>query len=336
MLTMQTMVDTIMESEGISKEAVQGQQARAQLIQRMANITADDTLEEIARQEDSVIDQEFFSILNMLVSNALQAGNEGLARRLVEVQGKIIPVTTYGKEVQRQNEEVQAAVAELEAFGEKLTRKDLVDLVVKSPDESRLRAYVSLARAGMDYEFFQQLSERIDRARPDARGRLSELRNQLLELTQRYDAQMAQRRSQLKQVLDSLLEEADPGELIRQNPNIVDEQFLEVVQAEMDRPDAGGDPIRAARLEMLVRAIEQLSAPPAEFAVINRLIEAPDDASRQAILDALPEDQLAAVLEMMMNVMPNVEASDDKRTTEALHAAYRLALRRSMRMKMKS
>jgi hypothetical protein len=224
----------------------------------------------------------------------------------------------------------------LEAFGEKLTRKDLVDLVVKSPDESRLRAYVSLARAGMDYEFFQQLSERIDRARPDARGRLSELRNQLLELTQRYDAQMAQRRSQLKQVLDSLLEEADPGELIRQNPNIVDEQFLEVVQAEMDRPDAGGDPTRAARLEMLVRAIEQLSAPPAEFAVITRLIEAPDDAARQAILDELPEDQLAAVLEMMMNVMPNVEASDDKHTTEALQAAYRLALRRSMRMKMKS
>jgi hypothetical protein len=39
---------------------------------------------------------------------------------------------------------------------------------------------------------------------------------------------------------------------------------------------------------------------------------------------------------MMMNVMPNVEASDYQRTTEALQAANRLALRRSMRMKMKS
>jgi hypothetical protein len=187
----------------------------------------------------------------------------------------------------------------------------------------------------MDYEFFQLLSDRIDRARPDARPRLSELRTQLLDLTQRFDAQLAQRRAQMRQLLDALLEEEDPGEVIRQNPNIVDEQFLEMVQEELDRADAGGDPAREVKLQMLVRALEQLSAPPPEFDVINRLIEAPDDAARQALLDGLGEDRLAAVLEMMMSVMPNVEAANDKRMTEALQTSYRLALKKSMRMKMK-
>jgi hypothetical protein len=336
MLTMQTMVDTILESEGISKDVVQGQQARVQLIQRLANLSTDDALEEVAQQEDALIDQEFFSIMNMLVSNALQSGDEALARRLVDVQQKILPVTTYGKQVQAQNEEVQAASKELEAFGEQLTRKDLVELVVKAPNETRLRAYVSLARAGMDYEFFQLLSERIDRARPEARPRLSELRTELLGLIERFDAQIAQRRGQMKQMLDALLEEEDPGEIIRQNPNIVDEQFLEVVQEELDQAQDGGDPEREARLQKLVRALEQLSAPPPEFDTINRLVEARDDAARQEILDDLPEEELAGVLEMMMNVMPSVEASNDARVTEALRGAYRLALKKSMRMKMKT
>jgi hypothetical protein len=336
MLTMQTMVDTILESEGISKDVVQGQQARVQLIQRLANLSTDDALEEVAQQEDALIDQEFFSIMNMLVSNALQSGDEALARRLVDVQQKILPVTTYGKQVQAQNEEVQAASKELEAFGEQLTRKDLVELVVKAPNETRLRAYVSLARAGMDYEFFQLLSERIDRARPEARPRLSELRTELLGLIERFDAQIAQRRGQMKQMLDALLEEEDPGEIIRQNPNIVDEQFLEVVQEELDQAQDGGDPEREARLQKLVRALEQLSAPPPEFDTINRLVEARDDAARQEILDDLPEEELAGVLEMMMSVMPSVEASNDARVTEALRGAYRLALKKSMRMKMKT
>jgi hypothetical protein len=336
MLTMQTMVDTILESEGISKDVVQGQQARVQLIQRLANLSTDDALEEVAQQEDALIDQEFFSIMNMLVSNALQSGDEALARRLVDVQQKILPVTTYGKQVQAQNEEVQAASKELEAFGEQLTRKDLVELVVKAPNETRLRAYVSLARAGMDYEFFQLLSERIDRARPEARPRLSELRTELLGLIERFDAQIAQRRGQMKQMLDALLEEEDPGEIIRQNPNIVDEQFLEVVQEELDQAQDGGDPEREARLQKLVRALEQLSAPPPEFDTINRLVEARDDAARQEILDDLPEEELAGVLDMMMNVMPSVEASNDARVTEALRGAYRLALKKSMRMKMKT
>ena len=336
MLTMQTLMDTIMEAEGISKEAVKEQQARVQLIQRMANTATDEALEAVAKQEDAIIDQEFFSILNMLVTNTVQSGDEALARRLVEVQQKILPVTTYGKKIQSQNEEVQAAVKELEGFGEKLTRKDLVDLVAKAPNESRLRAYVSLARAGMDYEFFQMLSERIDRARPDARSRLSELRNQLLDLTQRYDAQIAQRRGQLKQVLEALLEEEDPGEVIRQNPNIVDELFLNVVQEELDRAEHGGSPERDAKLQKLVRALEQLSAPPPEFETINRLIEARDDTAREAILDALSEDQLAAVLEMMMSVMPGVEETNDAGVAEALRGAYRLALKKSMRMKMRN
>jgi len=334
MLTMQTMVDTILEAEGISKDEVQGQQARVQLIQRLANLSTDDALEEVAQQEDALVDQEFFSIMNMLVSNALQSGDEALARRLVDVQQKILPVTTYGKQVQAQNEEVQAAAKELEGFGERLTRKDLVDLVVKAPNETRLRAYVSLARAGMDYEFFQLLSERIDRARPEARPRLSELRTELLGLIERFDAQVAQRRGQMKQMLDALLEEEDPGEIIRQNPNFVDELFLEVVQEELDRAQ-DGDPEREARLQKLVRALDQLSAPPPEFDTINRLVEARDDAARQEILDDLPEEELAGVLEMMMNVMPSVEASNDARVTEALRGAYRLALKKSMRIKMK-
>ncbi len=336
MLTMQTMVETILEGDGITKEMIESQQERVTLLQRLANLNSDDAIIETAQQEDAKIDSEFFSILNTLVSNALQTGDEALARRLVEIQQKIVPVTTYGKEVQRQNNEVRAAAEELQALGEKLNQESLLDLVIKSSNETRLRAYVSMARQGMDYEFFQKLSERIDRARPDARPRLAELRQQLLELTAQYDAQAAQQMAQMKQLIDALLQEEDPREIIRQNPELVDEMFLAALQDELEAARQSGDFTRSGKIQELVQVIDEMSAPPPEFEMINKLVTAADDEARNKLLDKLSKEQLSAISEMMMNVVAQVESTGDEKTKEIVKSVYRLVLRRSMKMSMQN
>ena len=57
----------------------------------------------------------------------------------------------------------------------------------------------------MDYQFFQLLTDRIDRARGDGRARLIELRDKLLELTREIDQQMEKRRIAARQQLDETL-----------------------------------------------------------------------------------------------------------------------------------
>jgi len=336
MLSMQTMVETILEGDGITKEMIDNQQARVQLLQRMANVNSDDILIEIAKQEDKKIDSEFFSILNMLVSNALQSGDEALARRLVEIQQKIVPVTTYGKEVQRQNDEVRSVAESLQELGENLTRENLLELVVSSPNEIRLRAYVSMVRQGMDYEFFQLLSKKVDAAEADARVQLEEIRTKLLDLTAQYDAQMAQQMAQMKQVVDVLIEEDNQREILMQNSELLDETFFNVIQAELEGARQSGDFIRSGKIQKLIEVIDEMSAPPPELEIINRLITAPDDNARINLLDSLPGEQVANLVEMLMNVIGQIEQSGDEATAEKVREVYRLVLRRSMRMNLKN
>ena len=82
---------------------------------------------------------------------------------LAALQQEILPLTEVGKKIQAQNAEVQAAVEALQnASKQGFTREKLLDLLVEAPNETRLAALVSMARSGLDYEFFTILTERIE------------------------------------------------------------------------------------------------------------------------------------------------------------------------------
>ena len=114
----------------------------------------------------------------------------------------------------------------------------------------------------------------------------------------------------------------------------MNELFLSVLEEEFENARKSGNIDRSSKIQKVVDLINDMSAPPPEFEVINELVAAPDDARRNQILDKLDSEQLAAVVEMLMNVMPQVEAGGDAETAEAVKSAYRLALRRSMRMSL--
>jgi hypothetical protein len=335
MLTLQTMIETILEADGITKEMMQAQQERLALIQRLLNITDNAALVEVAKQEDKLIDRDFFQIMSALLQNAAAGGQEALAQRMVQVQQLIVPVTTYGQEAQKQTKDVEEAAAALRSLGGRATRADLLDLVLKAKNDLQVQAYVSLARGGMDYEFFQHLSSRIDAAAGGEKQRLAALRQQLLELTAQYDQQMEQRLTQTRAILDALLKETDIQGIIAENPEIVDEFFVRVLESELEAARKSGDLLRSGKLQQIVDVLNELSAAPPEAEVINELIAAPDETGRARILEGLPPEALQNVVDMLMNVMPQVEAGGDPETTAALKAAYKQALRFSMRSKMK-
>ncbi len=335
MFTMQTMIETILAADGITKEMMQSQQERMNLIQRMANITSADILIEVAKQEDKVIDRDFFQIMSTLVNNALAGGQEALARRLTEVQRTIVPVTTYGQKIQQQSREIEEVAAALRNLGEKATREDLLELVTKTSSETQVQAFVSMARGGMDYPFFQALSDRIERARGDGRQRLVDLRQQLLELTRQYDEQMELQLAQTRKLLDALLAEPDMHAILAENPGIVDEFFVQVLQTELDAARKSGDLLRGGKLQQIVEILNELTAPAPEADLIDKLVDAPDEATRQSILESLPANSVQNLVEMLMGVMQQVEASSDTETLEMVKAVYKQALRFSMRAKIK-
>ncbi len=335
MLTYQTLIETIFEADGITKEMLQGQQLRVNLIQRLVSTTTDDVLTELARQDDKLIDREFFALFSQLLSNAAASGNERLARRMMEVQQKLAEVSSYGKQILEQQKEVEAAVASLQELGDQLTREKLLDLVIHAPNEIRVQAYVSLARGGMDYQFFQLLSDRVEQARGEGRARMATLREQLLALTKSFDQRRESQVAQIRQFLNAVIESGNIQEVIAQNANAIDELFINVVAAELEAARKAGDMNRSGKLQQVLDTIEEMSAAPAEMQILNELIGMDDDKARQELLEELPQEAVGVLAETLMGVMGQVEASGDPALAERVEAVYKQVLKYSMRMNIR-
>jgi len=188
MLTLQSMIDKVLEGEGITREMMEASQARLNLLQRLVRTTSADARKEIIQQEEKLIDEQFFEILSRLIEASLSAGDQNSARALAGLQQEILPLTEMGRRITEQNAEVQAAVQTLQEASQKgLTRDILLDILHDAPNETRLATMVSMARSGLDYEFFTILSGRIDQAEGEEKQKYTDLREKLLKMTQEID-----------------------------------------------------------------------------------------------------------------------------------------------------
>ncbi len=328
-LTMQGLVERVLEADGITREMIQAQQNKLNLIQRL--LTApDDAREEIAKQEDETMDAEFFSLIARIAEAALGGGDQAGAQQLAELQQALLPITTFGREVQEQSREIEAAVAVLQEAGEKLTRDDLLDMVIKSPNDTRLRAFVSLARPGMDYEFFRLLSERIERARGDGRARLIGIREKLLQYTQELDQQAARRQAAARQLLNSIMQAPDPIQALEQNLGAVDEFFMQELNTSLQAAREAGDLERSARLQELVDYVRSLSSAPPEVEFIEALLEAQDPAERRKLLEENNDQVTDELISALTNIVAQVDEGQDQELTAQIKELHRQVLRFSM------
>jgi hypothetical protein len=258
-LTMQGLIERVLEADGITKEMIQAQQKRLNLIQRLMG-QSDDMIEQAAKEEDELIDTEFFSILSRLVESALVNGDEDSARSLAELQRQLLSATTTGRKLEAQNKEVQDAIHDLQELGESLTREKLLEMLVNASSDVRVSVLASLARPALDYEFFRLLSERIENAKGSGKERLIQLRTQLLEMTQEIDRQMEKRAEQAKQNLEQLLKAKDIATATQRNLGAIDEAFLQVLNSEMAVARQNSDLDRIQKLGQVVQVIQASAA----------------------------------------------------------------------------
>jgi hypothetical protein len=302
-LTMQSLVEQILEADGITKEMIEAQQEKLELLQRLSTTSDEDARLELLKENEELVDADLFNLLNRLMETAAGTGDQKSARELEEIQTLLLDNTEIGKQIKQQSEEVQAAVTALQEAGKELTREKLLDLVIEAPNEIRLSAYVSLARPGMDYSFFQMLSERIDRTSGDEKQRLESLRDQLLEMTEQIDAQVQARSGQATQLLNQIIQEDDVTTAIQQYAPQIDEFFVQAVQQALDEARNSGDLEKINKLNQIDDLIRQSSQQPPEVEFLEELLEAPDEEARQKLLESNQEKSHPRVL-------PNVVRSD--------------------------
>jgi hypothetical protein len=335
-LTMQNLLEHILQADGITHEMIEAQQQRLNLLQRLLAITDREARKEVIKQEEESLDADFFNLLGRLLEASRLSKDQDSSNKLEDLQVDLFEITEFGKQVKEQTEEVQAAIKSLQDAGKELTRDKLVDIVVNAPSDTRLKALVSLVRPGMDNIFFKKLSDRIDRARDKGRQRLIELREKLLELTSQYDAQMSARMQSLKELLDDILQADDIATATRENLPAIDEMFLQLLNDEMEVASQNNDEARVEKLQQIVEVLNQAGSAPPEVALIEDLLAAPSDEARRQMMEEHKEEITPQLLEMLTGLVAQVQQSDgDQELLDRLKAVNRQVIRFSMKAKLK-
>ncbi len=338
MLTFQTLLDRVLEGDGITREMIERQQQQLNLLRRLLSTPQAEARSEIIKQEEALIDQSFFLMLTNIVQSQLANGEEQVARMLAALQQELVTQTKVGQELQAQALEAQAAVQSLQEASKdgSLTREKVLDLIINAPSDIRLSTLVSYTRSGIDYQFFQMLTDRIEAASGDEKQRLTEVRSKISDMLKQIDEQLQMEMARASKLLQTLLSAEDIEATTREHLPELDDFFIEILKQEIQKARSTSDLELTARLQKITGVLEAASAPPPELQFVEDLVGAENDEQRHGILLTHAEMINPDFVQMLNQLVSQSESEGQPaEVVERLKAAYQAALRFSMEMQFK-
>jgi hypothetical protein len=328
-LTTQGLIERVLAEDGVTKEDLDAQRAKIRLFEDLLR-TPEDSLEGFVEEHDAELDEQFYQLAALSLQSATDEPARTAATQRLEA---VLQMSAYGKQLVAREAELRAAAESLREAGEDLTREKLLELVVEANNDDRVEALVSLARPGLDYSFFQLLTERIDQSEGEESGRLEALRQQLLELAEEIDKAQEERLARVSNLIGSIAQSEDLDQAIQAALPAVDELFMAVLQANIRGAEESGDQELLAKLKEIEAKINKaiMDSLPPNLRIAQQILETEDEEEAQRILDDSAEiidDQLLGAL---MTTSQRLEEADDKDGAERLRRLHRHALRLSMR-----
>ena len=336
--TYQSLIERILGADGITPEMIQAQKKRVSIVERLLAATSPEARTEIIKQDPALFDAEFFSIFNRLLDGAASSGQEQYIAQMDAVQKQLLAETEYGHKISEQANEVQEAIKTLQAAGKSLDREKLLDILAEAPNDDRLNALVSMTRPGLDYTFFQSLTDRIEKKTGDERKKFEGLREKLLEITRRFDLHAEQEFKRATELLNILLSAADIHQATASHIQEINEEFIQVLNQAVQDANKKNDTERMPKLQQIVSVLQQASAQPPELALLEELLDAPDEAALNKMLEQRSGEITPELHSMIANILARSEdqagenpQGEDAQTIEKLRSLYKTVLQFSMK-----
>ncbi len=291
-LTMQGLVDQILQADGVTPEMMEAQRATVRLVETLMQATPD-TMPALVQQNDAQINAPFFQAISAMAQRALQENRPDVAQRLIELQAEVAEHSTFGQQLMQQSqlheEIVEEVAADLNALSATAQRGDIIDLAIQyAGDDERLQAMVGLVRPALDYELFQELTQRIGQAPAAERETLEKLRTRLTELTAMIDQQAQLAMQDAVRLLQAIATSPDPAAVISENLQFIDDTFMAVLSANIQEAERRADVNSSARLKQIYQAVMsvlQANMQP-ELRFVNELLStATDEEARKLIAE---------------------------------------------------
>ncbi len=333
-LTMQGLIDRVLESEGISKEELEAQQSKMRLFEELLRVPQE-KLADFVKEHDSELDATFFQ----LVSLTLQATQDARAQEAMSNRLQVLlDQSSFGRRLQAQEAEIQAATESLRELSEgTLTRESLLELFLSAPSEDRVTALTNLTRPALDYEFFQLLSKKIDQSQGEEKKRLGELRTQILQVTEEIDKMQEARAARAASLLKTLVEAEDVKSAVEQAVPLIDELFLGTLQANLQAANERGESELAAKFEQIENLIQDkiaASLPPG-IRLAQDLLGLESEEERIKMLQDRAAEIDDNLLGSLMQTSQRLTETGEEEAAAEIHGLYKAALKIKMQGKRK-
>jgi len=277
-LTLNTLIDTVLEADGISREVIAAQRERVELISQLAE-AYDQGEEELATAVAGVkekLDYEFFTTLTAFAEASAQTGQVESAQMLAGLRDALLELTGF-------------AVSEETAGAEEWDIAEVVRRLVEAP-EDELDAVIGELRPAIDYSFFEELAAQIDEAEQAGdtalAASLGARRTLILETVERMDKEAQALFEAGAALLSEVMAAEDAREALRARAADLNEAFFLVLETNVGAAERAG---RADIVERM-RAIGQIAAEVIEESLtpeerlINQLLQAEADADATRLL----------------------------------------------------
>lgn len=276
-LTINSLVDTVLEADGISREVIEGQRARVELIARLAEVyeQGDAEFSAFVAAERPRIDQELFATLATFIDAGRHSGREDSVQLLAELFTRLADEVGFAPEdgTFAEGSDADEIAAAVERF-------------VAASDEE-FPALVAELRPLIDYEFYAALTGRIDdlavQGEQAAAEQLTARRAQSLAIVEQMDAEAQAMFERGTATLRSVIEAPDALEALRTVKDQINEAFLLVVDANLAAADRNGQPAMVQRLleirNLAAQVVEESLSPEDRFITQLLSFETPKEAT---------------------------------------------------------
>jgi len=290
MLTQQRLFETILGADGITPEMIKSQQEKLHLLQQLLGASAE-SLPEMIRQNDEKIDEEVFMLLSRLAQASAAAGDRQSLAALDALQKSLIEHSTLGKKAALEAAETQEAINELQELSKAgLTRENLLDLLIRSANSDiRLTTIASMARGGLDYPFFQLLSDKVEAGSGEEKTQLESLRERLLTITQAIDEAMKAQLEEAHKLVDELLTAEDVEKATLEALPRFSQVVAEVINQEAKAAQAAKDEAKLRKLSQIINVIQSADSSNAYLGLIDALLQEENAENRAQMLEESSE-----------------------------------------------
>lgn len=283
-------VEKLWEFQGVTPEMLRRQRDQATAIQSLARLADDPSALDIALERHKhLIDRQFFALLERLMMLSGSQGDRESVVALQSLRQALLEKTAAGRELKALQDRVEQTVRKIQPGA---TREDVIEILLaawREPGGEDVAPSVAVSLAPMlDYQFLLAVSERLERT-TDAteRANLEKLRELVMAVQEQQQATQQSAAAQAQEVLQAVLESTDPAATMRENADLIDENFLGLLAANIQRAEQNNATGAAKRLRKIYdQALEVMQAQMSpELRLVNDLLNAPDQGAQRKLLE---------------------------------------------------